>query len=148
MKRFLNIKSLIKSEDGVSGIEFALVGPFLMLLLVGALDFGLYMTEKMQVHSATYTAAEYISNVQDDTNVQTVAIESYVGRSDNIVFASEFTCECSDGIVAACPLDCGEDDYSRRFTTVSASAVFNPLFPYPVIGQSLNMQSNVRMRVD
>ncbi len=40
------------NEDGVAALEFALVAPFLLLLLVGVVQLGLAMYQSMQVNAA------------------------------------------------------------------------------------------------
>lgn len=78
-----------------------------------------------------------------------MASESYSGRNETLSMNTEFTCECSDGVAAECPIACeDEDDFQRRFVTVTMSGQFDAMFPYPGVTSEINMSSSVRMRVD
>lgn len=136
------------NEDGASAVEFALLLPILILLFIGCVDVGYYLMNKMRLQNLSYSVAEYVAQADDDTNVQDIAAEMYEGDYENIELTSQFFCECSDGVAAECPIDCGADDYQRRFVTITADATFSALLPYPGIPNTLDMQSITRMRVD
>ncbi|MGB0720701.1 MAG: TadE/TadG family type IV pilus assembly protein [Bdellovibrionales bacterium] len=133
---------------GASAVEFALMAPILIFILIGTVDAGRYVHQRMQMTNAAHTTASYVAQAGDDANAQTVASESYGGDFDDIAVVSEFECECSDGEALACPVACGADDFQRRFVRVAASGTFSPVFPYPVLSEGLTLQSSVRMRVD
>lgn len=142
------LKGWFVDEEGASAVEFALVSPFLLLLLIGVVDLGSFITERFKVQNAIAAAAEYVAEVQDDANVQVVAQEAYNGDFSAMTVTSDFECECGDGVAAACPVACGTDDYQRRFVVVGGQATFEPLFPYPGIPASIVLQSTSRVRVD
>lgn len=141
------IKKYIQNTDGIAAIEFALVAPILIFLIVATVDIGSYVMEDMKLQNTAHATAEYVAMVQSDSNAQTVAAESYRGNPEEITVSSSFSCECADGTPQACPLECGADDYQRRFVTVSVDAAFTPLFPYPGTND-VNLQGLARMRVD
>lgn len=141
-------KKYLRNESGASAVEFALISPILIFMLIGTVDFGFFITERMQLQNTAHAAADYVAQVQDDANVQIVAEESYGAGFEDITLTSEFLCECSDGVEAACPVSCGDDDYQRRFISIAASGTFEPIFPYPGLPTDMPLQSTVRMRVD
>jgi len=141
-------KTYIHNQSGASAVEFALLSPLLIFMFVGTIDFGLFIMERMHIQNTAHAVADYVAQVQDDANVQVVAEEAYDRDFSDIVIISEFECECSDGVVDACPITCSSDDYQRRFVRVSASGSFAPLFPYPGIPNNVDLQTTVRMRVD
>ncbi|MCK5284107.1 MAG: pilus assembly protein [Alphaproteobacteria bacterium] len=142
------IKKYFKSEYGASAVEFALIAPILILMLIGTVDFGMFIMERMQLQNTAHTVANFVAQTQDDRNIQTIAAESYGANFADITLVSNFTCECSDSTAQTCPVDCGDDDYQRRFINVTASGNFSALFPYPFLPDSMELQSSVRMRVD
>lgn len=143
------IKRYTSNQDGASAVEFALLAPFLIVMLVGTYDFGIFIKEKMQLQNTAQVVAQYIAKAQDDSNAQVIADEVYSGSNDDLDLNTEFFCECSDGIAAECPIVCNdEDDFQRRFVTVSVSGNFEAVFPYPGIPDEINMESSVRVRVD
>lgn len=142
-------KNYISENEGASAVEFALLAPFFIIVLVATFDFGVYIQERMKIQSTAHTVAEYISVSQSEEGAQTVANEAYSGRNESIDVDTSFSCECGDGVVAECPIVCEEeDDFQRRFVTVSVSGQFDALFPYPGVPETINMSTAVRMRVD
>ena len=47
----------LKSARGAAVIEFALLAPVLLLMVVGAIDFGTFIYQKMQLQSAARAGA-------------------------------------------------------------------------------------------
>src|SRR5260370_41103176 len=63
---------LWRGEEGVSAIEFAVVGGSLSLLLLGVLDFGIGFWEKIQAGDAAQAGAQYAArNGYDSARIQT-----------------------------------------------------------------------------
>jgi Flp pilus assembly protein TadG len=57
------------SEHGAAAVEFALVLPILLVILLGILDFGLYYYNDLQLTHVARDAARYLSvNSVDDAN--------------------------------------------------------------------------------
>lgn len=135
-------------DIGASAVEFALVSPLLILMMIGVVDMGVFAMERMRIQNTAYAAASYVAQVGDDTNVQVIADEAYEGDFNNIVLSSEFECECADGVAQACPSACGDGDYQRRFVNITASGTFDSFFPYPGLPDSVALERSVRMRVD
>ncbi|MCB1783615.1 MAG: pilus assembly protein [Alphaproteobacteria bacterium] len=149
MKQIRKIYSYFLRQEGASAVEFALIAPGLLLMLVGTFDIGLYIVQKMQVQNVVEVVASYVVDVGSDDNVQVVAQESYGGDFSALTVTSDFECECSDGVVQACPVTCaGADDYQRRFVNIGATSHFTPLFPYPVLSSGIDINVSARMRVD
>lgn len=57
------MKRLRMSERGATLVEFAIVLPLLMLLIMGTIDMGRYMAARSSVNTATREAARYGSSV-------------------------------------------------------------------------------------
>lgn len=142
------LKSYKTNNEATSAVEFALIAPVILILLIGTMEFGMYIHEKMLLQNTASTVANYIYEMQDDENALEVANETYTGRDASLTLTTEFSCQCSDGIAAECPIDCGESDVERRFVSVSLSGAFTPIFPYPGLPENIAMNTNVRIRVD
>ncbi len=148
-KSFLStIRQYKSQESGASAVEFAFISPLFILMIIATLDLGLFILEKSQIQNLASTVAHYSAERQNTENVDIVAQESYQGDMDNITMETAFQCECADGTVSQCPVDCGDDDYQRRFISVSVNGQFEPLFPYPLIDSPMSLQSSMRVRVD
>jgi len=136
------------SESGIAAVEFSMLAPVFVLMLIATIDVGMYIIERMQLQNSVQRAANYVAQTADDANVLYVFEEGYKGHSTGVVVSSEFVCECSDGESQVCPVSCSSGDYQRRYIEISATGAFDPLFPYPGIGSGISMQRMARVRVD
>lgn len=69
-------RTLRHRDDGASMLEFALVFPLLMLILIGLAEFGLGFRDMLTVNSASREAARVASAVGDDPSADCVIIEA------------------------------------------------------------------------
>lgn len=143
-------KKFWQERIAASAVEFALLAPIFVTLLLGTADIGLYITNNITVRNIAGSVAEYVASSQDDANIETVAMEMYGGDFEDVTLSSEFECECEDGVIQACPLSCeGDGDYQRRFVNVTASSSYESIFLYPILNaDGMQQQTSVRMRVD
>ena len=142
------LENFLNDLTGTSAVEFVLIAPLVAVLFVGTVDYGIFIREKMRLKNTTISVAEYIAKAGNDLERDTVAAAAYGEGVQDITLTSEFVCECADGITYVCPLDCGEGDYQRRYTSVTATGTFRALFPYPGVADSITLQSTSRSRVD
>src|SRR5579863_10421150 len=99
-----------RRESGQSLLEFALVAPIVMLLMVGSIEIGriLYMT--ILVNNAARAGAQYgaqnLATAADENGMQNAALadgQNIAGLNAN---ATHF-CSCADGSSSTCqPTDC------------------------------------------
>lgn len=66
------IKKLGKDESGQSLVEFALVLPILLLILIGIIDFGKVFSTELVIEGAALDAARYASVGATDAQVNQV----------------------------------------------------------------------------
>lgn len=145
---------LLRSESGSSVIEAAILAPALLLLFLGAADFGrgYYLAE--EVAGAAHSGAEYaIQNpgnvASDSTGIETAAKNDAPNVPNLHVGTPTWGCECSDGTSysASCstvPSKCTTNWVYK--VTVTASAGYTPLFPWPGIPTSIALSSSATMR--
>jgi Flp pilus assembly protein TadG len=55
----LRLRTNGRTEDGASAVEFALVVPILLLLLIGILNFGFVFAQQLSLNNAARQAARY-----------------------------------------------------------------------------------------
>lgn len=53
----LLLKRLARHEDGIAALEFAIISPVLMLLVMGTMEVALILTAQVLMESATYSAS-------------------------------------------------------------------------------------------
>jgi Flp pilus assembly protein TadG len=151
MKR--SIYRYIKDKSGVAAIEFALIGPMILLILIGAFDYGNYINQVMQLENVTRTAAEYVVEGGDIDNIQTdvISLSNLSDLNTNpVTVTAQLACACRDETVVADCTDadaCGANDYTRQFIEVTLSRTYTPIMPYPGLPDSVTLGGSVRMQL-
>ena len=143
------LKIFLSENSGASAVEFALISPILIMLIIGTVDIGLLINDRIEMQNISNSVAEYVAKTQDDSDIEIIAAEMHGSDYEGVTLTSQFECECLDAVVQICPVVCADDDYQRRYISVSASRPFDPIFLYPTMytgGKVLD--STVRMRVD
>lgn len=141
--------SAIFAENGGSLVEMALTLPLLFLLLFGAVDFGRAYYLAMEVAGAAHAGAEYgAQNPTDIAGIRTAALTDAPDVPGLTVSTPSFGCECSDGtsFSASCTVapSCTYNVVYR--VTVSVSASYKPLIPWPSIPSSMTLTNSATMR--
>jgi len=141
---------LLHDERGASLVEMAAILPLFLLLLFGAVDFGRAYYMAVEVAGAAHAAAEYgAENPTDTAGMKTVAQDDAPNVPNLSVGTPTYGCECSDGTAfnancASAPTTCTHNVVYRVSVTVSAT--YSPLFPWPKIPSSLTLSSTAVMR--
>ncbi len=145
---------LVRSESGSSIIEAAILAPVLLFIMIGAADFGhgYYLAE--EVASAAHSGAEYaIQNpgaISSDTSgIQIAAKDDAPNVPSLSVATPAWGCECSDGSsysahCASVPSSCTTNWVYK--VTVTASASYTPLFPWPGVPNAIALSSSATLR--
>lgn len=139
-----------RDDHGIAAVEFAFVAPVLVLLLVGMIDFGMYINQRMQLENLARSATEYVikggseANVMSDVIAGSGQIEDE--EMDEITSSASSTCECDDGVEVICGDGCG-GGYERRFYAFELTRTYTPMFPYPGIPDSITMTGHARLQV-
>ena len=150
-----------KSERGVAAVEFALITPMLLLLLMGIYDYGMFLNQQMRLESTARAAAEYINQGGEEDNLQAdvvnmMNLDANSGSADSLQLQTEYICECTGGEVLACDdeeASCTADDedtetYIRRYVIVNVNMTFDTLFPYPGLPEAVPLSGSVRMQIE
>ena len=135
-------------ERGASLLEFALLFPFLSLLLLGVIDFGRAYYLNIEVSNAAYVGALYGSqNPTDATGMQNAALGEAPDVS-GIAATATYGCECSDGTspITQCTSQPSCTVNVVKYVQVTTSATYRTLFPWPGIPSSFSLQGTARLR--
>jgi Flp pilus assembly protein TadG len=140
----------LRDVDGASLVELAIVLPLFLLLLFGAVDFGRAYFLATEVAGAAHAGAEYgAQNPTDTAGIETAATDDAPNVPNLSVGTPSYGCECSDGTLysASCnpaPTTCSANVVYRVSVTVSAT--YTPLFPWPKLPSSMSFSSTAVMR--
>jgi Flp pilus assembly protein TadG len=153
MKIPASLRILLKANHGAALVELALVTPILLLLVVGAIDFGRAYFVNLEVVNAAHAGAEYGSLSPTDTaGITTAATQSAPNVSSLTVPTVAYGCECSDGssyyascsTVPVCSASLGSNVVYR--VKVKAQSVYTTLIPWPGIGSSFTLSNTATIR--
>lgn len=158
---------------GAAAVELGLALPFLVLLVIGIIDFGTYLDGSQALAAATRVGAEFArdsttckAGIQVLSNPQisaacvgsgsTGGIEGAVQNAANFNPALTFpnppalTCQCDDGTSIACGNNscatAGRPAPNRVFVTVRARQTFSPIIPWPGFPTVLNGTTVLRLQ--
>lgn len=141
--------SFFHDESGASLVEMAVILPLFLLLLFGSVDFGRAYYLAVEVAGAAHAAANYGAlNPTDTTGIKNAATADAPDVASLVVGTPTYGCECSDGTAfssncTAAPT-CTYNVVYRVSVTVSAT--YSTIFPWPKIPSSMTLSSTAVMR--
>lgn len=152
-------RRFVRCSSGQGLVETALTASLLVLLLLAAVDFGRAFYMVVELKGAAHAGAVYGSQFPTDKtgmkNVATSNASDLVNISSaNFNATADWGCECSDGTGALVEssTNCATTTPSCTnmnevfFVTVTTTANYSPLVPWPGIPSTMNMSETVKMR--
>jgi Flp pilus assembly protein TadG len=140
---------LSQSRAGSALVEFALVTPFLLLLMAALLNYGLLLRTTVCVADAARAGAQYgsrsIANSTDSSGIEAAAVKSAPDVA-HLTVTSTRSCSCPDGNPVSCTGSCVGGGV-RIYVQVNASATGSAIFTYPALPFSGASSSQAVMRV-
>jgi len=137
-----------RCEAGSGLVELALVMPLFVLLLVVLVDLGRAYYYAISISSAVHAAALYgLRNPTDTSGIQSAASSSASDISSLTTNAS-YGCECHDGSsdVPLCSTAPACSQNYVNYVSVTTTATFRPVLPYPGIPSSFTFSRTTRLR--
>ncbi len=144
-----------RDAAGASAVEFALVLPVLVGMMIPTADLGLGFYAQMRVQNAAQAGAEYAIVHGWNNGANVTAIEGAVTSATSLASISASpaptqACGCASG-TSITPTDCASlcpnGATPGSYVTVSAQSAYAPLIPYPVIGNSITLTAQSTARV-
>jgi Flp pilus assembly protein TadG len=139
-----------KAQRGSAIVEFGMLAPVLVLMLMGTMDFARVFYTSISVVNAARAGVQYgvRSNGKsgDLTGMQNAALADGSDVSGLTAVATRF-CQCSDGTTANCLTgSCGAYGRPRIYVKVTTTAQFKTLFKYPKVPATINLSKSATMR--
>jgi Flp pilus assembly protein TadG len=135
-----------RREHGSSVIEFSLLAPWILFLVVGTFDLGFFCNSLISVENAARVAAEYTSKSSSVSGAQATACTLVLNELKMLPnLAGVTTCNASPVVVTAQAVT-GTD--GSPATSVSVTYTGSLLVPIPgLLTGRLNFTRTVQMRV-
>ncbi len=142
---------LAAAEGGTSLIEFALVAPVLIFLLVGVVEVGRYTTFAVMASNAARAGAQYgaqnLTTALDTSGMSAAALKD----AQNLPAFSapaNYLCSISGGALATCPSNAnGAPQNTVYYVQVRVTGTFKSLLNYPGIPSSIPVSGSATIRV-
>ena len=136
---------------GVAAVEFALIGPMLVLMMLCTVDLGMGFYRNMQVQTAAQAGAQYaVAHGFTESGVLS-AIQSattFSGISASPGPSQYCGCASSTGIASAvCGSTCPGGSLSGTYVSVSTQATYTTLLPYPTLPNSFALTARSTVRI-
>jgi Flp pilus assembly protein TadG len=142
---------------GQSLVEFAMIVPVMLLLLVGAIEIGRFAHYSILVSNAARAGAQYgalsLATAGDKNGIVNAALADGQSVQGLTIDTPAELCGCSAAIVGGtppgttCPATCTPPDHGLVYVQVTANGTFPSLFKYPGIPKSFTVSSTEKMRV-
>lgn len=144
------IESSRRRSRGQAAVELALSLPFLITLLLLAVETGRAFYVAISVSNAARAGVQYgaqnLTTAADNSGMQNAAIADATSISGMTATASHF-CRCSDGSGSTClSTDCS-GSHRLLYAQVNTSAVYKPLINWPGVLPSITIPGQAILRV-
>ena len=129
MPRTLNpTQWLREARDGAAAVEFALIIPVLIGMVIGIVQYGGQIIAFQQLHNGITSGALYVMRGGSDiATVQSVALNAWPNKPADASMSAVRSCTCS-GASASCTVLCADNSYPQSFITISGAGTYAGVF--------------------
>jgi len=137
-----------RARSGNAAVEFALIAPVAMLMLVGVTDYGMAVYDRMQLSSAVRAGIQYaMHHSADPATIEQVVMSALTIDHAAVTVTAAQVCECPGGAAAECDESC-PDGPRRTFIRIDATQQHDALFDYPGISNPTTLQAQAFVRIE
>lgn len=135
-----------RNRDGAAAVEFGLVAPIVVAVLVGVATMGGKILAYNKMRQAVSSGAQYALSVEDDAEaIEDVVYAAWPHTPASAEVDVAQACYCADAPTVAtdCSITCADGDYPQQFTTITANMSYAGLAGGT---QEIEAQQRVRTR--
>jgi Flp pilus assembly protein TadG len=144
----------VRNDCGGAFVELALIMPMFTVLLAGAADFARLAYAGIEVSNAAHAGVQYGAQNRitalDIAGMKTAATNDGPDVTSLRATASN-SCVCTNGTSITCAnaaTACVSPARTLQYVQVNTSAAVSPLFHYPGLPTTFNLQGQATMRVE
>ena len=151
MRPLRSLMNCLRETKGVAALEFALIGPFLCIFILGVVDLGFGFQAQMAVTQAAQ-AGSYAGLLN---GFNTATIQSAVANStgvDGITASPTATqsCGCPSGTAVTatpCGSTCSNGQTAGTYITVNAQYQYSTMLTYPGLSSPMMLAATSTVRI-
>lgn len=126
-KYHLRFGTVLRDKAGVSAIEFALVAPVIVIVLLGIIEFGSTLFDRTDMHTAVRSGAQYVMNGGRDVDeAGNIVLMSWSTKPETGTVNVTRYCLCAED-EHACSLPCPDLSVPEGYIRIEASAMLGGL---------------------
>jgi len=141
----MRARDFARDKRGNVAVEFALVLPLFLLLLMGLVDYGMAAHKKSTMQAAARAGLQALIEDPADTAEAETAAASVLGDADAVIDAQS-ECLCDDGTEIVCTNVCATGN-RRRVGTVTITLEYSLMVPWPAFDDPLDLTAMAQARV-
>ena len=135
-------------ESGSALVEFTLILPVLVLLLLGVADFGLALQQAMVAADAAHTGTLYATIAGNSSNTNGMKDAALAaGGSQLVVDASQNVYTCSTSVPPTTTMPSCSSGSVLKYAHVKTQITLPALFGYPGLPASFTLSGSSTIRV-
>lgn len=135
------LRSFAASRRANVAIEFALITPVLIVLLIGAVDYGRMTFERSDMFAATRSGTQYfMAGGADNTRAATIISATWTGKPADASVVVRRDCECA-ALPYQCSAPCPDGTVPAAYAVVELSATLDGIY------KDFHIQASDRVRV-
>ena len=138
--------NIFRDNRASIAVETAFIAPVLIFLVIGLVDYALYVMDNMRVAKGVASAVQFaMYNSDNDAGIRQVAFTASKLSSSEASVNIQHSCECPTGS-GSCANNCPSDNHQKIFVSVAMQYTYTPMIPYPFI-TSANISRSATIQV-
>ncbi len=138
---------LRKDERGVAAIEFAIIVPLLAIILMGMVDYSMYISKALALQQLADQSDLYVIEGGSTGKVGQDVIQqsSLYTTAPSVTYTTQTDCECANGNYVSCSGSCSDGSVMRSFFSTTITGTYTPLLPWPGLPSTITLTGYARM---
>jgi Flp pilus assembly protein TadG len=140
-----------RARLGGPAVEFALIAPVLIAVLIAMTDLGIAVYQWIDVQSAAQAGAQFaVKYGYTQSAVQTAVTSATDLAGVSATPAPVQACGCASGtsyLAASCGSSCADGSTAGTYVTVSAQAQYSTILSYPGLDNPMTLTGQATVRI-